>query len=86
MRCVACIACGRVLCASRYNEPDHDGSWVPPDWAASQWARMEQLQDLTGAQVVGPCVSNYGNGLWWLNTWTANCTALYGRPCRCVRT
>ena len=39
--------------AMGYNEPDHDGSWVPPDWAAEQWVRMEQMQDAYGLEVRG---------------------------------
>jgi len=27
--------------SARYNEPDHDGSWVSPGWAAAEWANME---------------------------------------------
>ena len=36
----------------------------------------QKLQEMFGFQIVGPCVSNYNDGLWWLNTWTANCTSL----------
>ena len=29
---------------------------------------MEEVAEQLNLTVVSPCVSNYNNGLWWLNT------------------
>lgn len=73
---------GRAHFVIGYNEPDHSGSYIDPAWAASQWNRMEQLQDLYGFKIVAPCVANYASGKSWMVSWQDQCTHLYGRRCR----
>jgi hypothetical protein len=50
-----------------FNEPDHDGSYMKPADGAARWEHMEELADKYDLTIVGPCVSNFNSGEWWLD-------------------
>jgi hypothetical protein len=66
-----------------YNEPDHSGSsYLKPSDGASRWENMERLAWALNVTLVGPCVSNYNSGEWWLSTFSAAFHNLTGRQPR----
>jgi hypothetical protein len=50
-----------------FNEPDHSGSYMKPQDGAARWEHMEELADKFNLLIVGPCISNFNSGEWWLS-------------------
>ena len=66
-----------------YNEPDHSGSsYLSPADAADRWENMERLAWSLNVTLVGPCVSNYNSGEWWLHTFSQGFANITGRQPR----
>ena len=66
-----------------YNEPDHSGSsYLNPADAADRWENMERLAWSLNVTLIGPCVSNYNSGEWWLHTFSESFANTTGRQPR----